>query len=512
MPAERLSMRHLRELLRLHQNSGLSQRAIAHSLGIAQGTVSKYLWRARQAGLSWPLPAEFDDDDRLEARLFPPLPDLPPDKRPKPDWAEVHRELRRQDVTLALLWEEYKGREPDGFSYSWFCDLYKEWAGRLKPTMRQVHLAGEKLFVDYAGRTMEVIDGTTGEISTVQIFVAVLGASSYTYSEATYTQSLPDWIGSHARAFAFLGGAARQTVSDNLRAGVTRACLHEPLVNRTYADLARHYGTAVVPARPYKPRDKAKVEVGVQVVGRWVMARLRNRRFFALAALNAAIRELLEDLNGRTMRGFGRSRRALFEELDRPALVPLPDEPFAFAEWKRCRVGLDYHVEIGRHHYSVPSTLVRQEVEARVTDATVEIFLRGKRVASHLRSRAEGRATSVTEHMPSAHRRHREWTHDRIRREAARMGADAATLIDAILEDRPHPEQGFRSAIGILGLAKRHGPERVDAACARAIALGTRSYGSVARILGNRAEALAPAPADAPALIHANIRGPAYYH
>ncbi len=512
MPAERLSMRHLRELLRLRHCAGLRQAAISASLGLSQSSVSKYLKLAEIAGLSWPLPAEFDDDDRLEARLFPPLPDLPPDKRPKPDWAEVHRELRRQDVTLALLWEEYKGREPDGFSYSWFCDLYKEWAGRLKPTMRQVHLAGEKLFVDYAGRTMEVIDGTTGEVSTVQIFVAVLGASSYTYGEATYTQSLPDWIGSHARAFAFLGGAARQTVSDNLRAGVTRACLHEPLVNRTYADLARHYGTAVVPARPYKPRDKAKVEVGVQVVGRWVMARLRNRRFFALAALNAAIRELLEDLNGRTMRGFGRSRRALFEDLDRPALVPLPDEPFAFAEWKRCRVGLDYHVEIGRHHYSVPSTLVRQEVEARVTDATVEIFLRGKRVASHLRSRAEGRATTVTEHMPSAHRRHREWTHDRIRREAARMGADAATLIDAILEERPHPEQGFRSAIGILGLAKRHGPERVDAACARAIALGTRSYGSVARILGNRAEALAPAPADAPALIHANIRGPAYYH
>ncbi len=512
MPAERLSMRHLRELLRLRHCAGLRQAAISASLGLSQSSVSKYLKLAEIAGLSWPLPAEFDDDDRLEARLFPPLPDLPPDKRPKPDWAEVHRELRRQDVTLALLWEEYKGREPDGFSYSWFCDLYKEWAGRLKPTMRQVHLAGEKLFVDYAGRTMEVIDGTTGEVSTVQIFVAVLGASSYTYGEATYTQSLPDWIGSHARTFAFLGGAARQTVSDNLRAGVTRACLHEPLVNRTYADLARHYGTAVVPARPYKPRDKAKVEVGVQVVGRWVMARLRNRRFFALAALNAAIRELLEDLNGRTMRGFGRSRRALFEELDRPALVPLPDEPFAFAEWKRCRVGLDYHVEIGRHHYSVPSTLVRQEVEARVTDATVEIFLRGKRVASHLRSRAEGRATTVTEHMPSAHRRHREWTHDRIRREAARMGADAATLIDAILEERPHPEQGFRSAIGILGLAKRHGPERVDAACARAIALGTRSYGSVARILGNRAEALTPTPADAPALIHANIRGPAYYH
>lgn len=512
MPAERLSMRHLRELLRLRHSAGLSQYVIARSLGLAQGTVSKYLWRARQAGLSWPLPVELDDDDRLEARLFPPPPDLPPDKRPKPDWAQVHRELRRADVTLALLWEEYKAREPDGFGYSWFCDLYKEWAGRLKPTLRQVHVAGEKLFVDYAGRTMEVIDGVTGEARTAQIFVAVLGASSYTYAEATFTQALPDWIGSHARAFAFFGGAARQTVSDNLRSGVTRACFHEPLVNRTYADLARHYGTAIIPARPYKPRDKAKVEVGVQIVGRWVLARLRHRRFFSLAALNAAIRDLLADLNARTMRGWGQSRRALFEELERPALVPLPDEPFAYAEWKRCRVGLDYHVEIGRHHYSVPSALVRQEVEARVTDATVEIFLRGKRVASHLRSTAPGRATTVSDHMPSSHRRHREWTHDKIRREAARMGADAATLIDAILEGRPHPEQGFRSAIGIIGLARRHGPERVDAACARAIALGTRSYGSVARILSNRAEALTPSPAEAPVLVHANIRGPGYYH
>ena len=464
MPAERLSMRHLRELLRLRHGAGLRQAAIAISLGLSQSSVCKYLKLAEQAGLGWPLPADFDEDDRLEARLFPPPPDLPPDKRPKPDWAEVHRELRRADVTLALLWEEYKAREPDGFSYSWFCDLYREWAGRLKPTLRQVHVAGEKLFVDYAGRTMEVIDGATGEARTAQIFVAVLGASSYTYAEATFTQSLPDWIGSHARAFAFFGGAARQTVSDNLRSGVTRACFHEPLVNRTYADLARHYGTAIVPARPYKPRDKAKVEVGVQIVGRWVLARLRHRRFFSLAGLNAAIRELLADLNGRTMRGFGQSRRALFEGLERPVLVPLPDEPFAYAEWKRCRVGLDYHVEISRHHYSVPAALVRQEVEARVTDATVEIFRRGKRVASHLRSTVPGRATTVSEHMPSSHRRHREWTHDKIRREAARIGADAATLIDAILEGRPHPEQGFRSAIGIIGLVRRHGTERVDAA------------------------------------------------
>jgi transposase len=513
MPAERLSMRNLRELLRLRHSAGLSQHVIARSLGLAQGTISKYLGRARQAGLAWPLPPELDDDDRLEAHLFPPPPDLPAELRPKPDWAEVHRELRRPDVTLTLLWEEYKAREPDGFSYSWFCDLYKDWVGRLKPTLRQVHVAGEKLFVDYAGRTMEVIDGPTGEVRAAQIFVAVLGASNYTYAEATFTQSLPDWIGSHVRAFGYFGGSARQTVSDNLKAGVVRACFHEPMVNRTYADLARHYGTAIIPARPYRPRDKAKVEVGVQIVGRWILARLRHRRFFSLAALNEAIRELLGDLNGRSLRGWGRSRRELFDEFDRPALTPLPDEPYAYAEWKRCRVGLDYHVEIAKHFYSVPFTLARQEVEARITSATVEVFLRGKRVASHLRSTRPHRPTTVPEHMPSSHRRYHDWTHERIRREADGLGSDAAALIDMILRSRPHPEQGFRSAIGIIGLAKRYGSERVDAACARALALGVRSYTAVAAILRNRTDTAASRRAeDAPVLIHANIRGPGYYH
>ena len=321
MPTERLSMRHIREVLRLHHSVGMSQRAVARSLGLAQGTVSKYLNRTRRAGLTWPLPPELDDDVRLENRLYPPPSDLPSDERPQPDWAVVHRELRRPSVTLMLLWEEYCDTTSDGFSYSWFCERYKEWAGRLKLTLRQVHVAGEKLFVDYSGHTMEVVDGLSGEVLTAQIFVAVLGASNYTYAEATLTQSLPDWISSHVRAFAFFGGVARQTVIDNLKAGITRACFHEPMVNRTYADLARHYGTAILPARPYHPKDKAKVEVGVQIVGRWILARLRNRRFFSLAALNEAIHGLLVDLNDRTLRGWGRSRRQLFDELDRPALI-----------------------------------------------------------------------------------------------------------------------------------------------------------------------------------------------
>jgi transposase len=505
-------MRQVRELLRLRFSSGLSQRAIARSLGLSQAAVSEYLSRARCAGVSWPLP-ETLGESQLEAFLFPPPPKTPAEQRPMPDLPWVHRELRRPDVTLALLWEEYRAGAPDGFGYSWFCDLYKGWVGRLKPTMRQIHVAGEKLFVDFAGRTAEVIDPLSGEIAAAQIFVATLGASSFTYTEAVWSQSLPDWIAAHVRAFAYFDGAARQTVSDNLKAGIIKACFYEPTVNRTYSDMARHYGTAIVPARPYKPRDKAKVEVGVQVVGRWILARLRHSRFFSLAELNRAIRALLDDLNDRPMRGWGISRRALYEQLDRPALVRLPAEPYEYAEWKRCRVGLDYHVEIAKHYYSVPHQLLRQEVEARITAATVEIFHRGKRVASHRRSLLPHRPSTVAEHMPSAHRRYRDWTHERITRDAEAVGPDTAALVEVILRSRPHPEQGFRSCIGILGLVKRFGAERVEAACARALVLGTRSYSSVAAILKNGQDRAAEgAAADAPLLIHENIRGPDYYH
>src|SRR3954453_3978741 len=504
MPAERVSMRQIQEVLRLRFASQLPQRAIAKSLGLSQGTVSGYLSRARAAGVSWSL-AEDLDDAQLEALLFPPPPAIAADQRPIPDWAWVHRELRRPKVTLALLLEDSRAGPPDGFCYSWFCDLCRGWAGRLQPTMRQTHIAGEKLFVDFAGRTGEVVDGLTGEIIPVQIFVAVLGASSFTYAEAVWSQKLPDWIAAHVRAFAYFDGAARQTVSDNLKAGITKACFHEPMVNRTYADMARHYGTAIVPARPYKPRDKAKVEVGVQVVGRWIPARLRHRRFFSLADLNAAIRALLEDLNDRPMRGWGTSRRALFEQLDRPALESLPPEPYEYAEWKGCRVNLDYHVEIAKHYYSVPHQLIRQEIEARITAATVEIFHRGKRVASHRRSARPHRPTTIAEHMPSSHRRYRDCTHQRIRREAAAAGDNTVLPADVILRSRPHPEQGFRSCIGILGLVKRYDAARVEAACARALVLGTRSYNSVPAILKNHREN-APPPIDGAPTLSAPVR------
>jgi transposase len=505
-------MRKIREVLRLRLAQGLSQRAVGESLGISTGAVNICLGRARRAGLGWPLPDSLDDA-QLERLLYPPPPAVASEQRPVPDWATVHRELRRPHVTLALLWEEYRAGAggQDGFGYSWFCLLYREWVGRLKPTLRQVHTAGERVFVDFAGHIMEVIDGATGEVRQAQVFVAVLGASSYTFAQATWTQSLPDWIAAHVAMLAFFGGTPRQIVSDNLRAGITRACYYEPQVNRTYADFATHYGTAIIPARPYKPRDKAKVEVGVQVVQRWILARLRNRRFFSLSELNQAIGELVAQLNDRPMRGWGTTRRALYEQVDRPALLTLPATPYEYAEWKRCRVNLDYHVEIDKHFYSVPFRLLRAEVDARVTATTVELFHHGKLVAAHQRSQRAYRPTTIADHMPSSHRRYRDWTHERIEREAAAIGPDTAALVEIILRSRPHPEQGFRSCIGILRLAKRYDAARLDAACARALALGTRSYSSVAAILKNAQERRTREP-ELPSLLHENIRGPEYYH
>ena len=511
MPRERLPMRKIGDVLRLHA-SGLSKRRIAVSLNIGRTAVGDYISRARRADLDWPLPEDLSEVD-LERLLFPPPPMVSPDRRPLPEWPLLHRELKRPGVTLSLLWEEYRAVHSIGYSYSRFCDLYRDWRGRLAPTMRQTHVAGEKMFVDYAGATMEVIDGRTGEVRTAQIFVATLGASSYTYAEATWTQALPNWIGSHTRAFAYFGGVPTQVVPDNLKSGVVKACLYDPEINRTYAGMAAHYDTAIMPARPRKPRDKAKVEVGVQVVERWILARLRNRRFFSLAELNQAIHELLEEVNRRVTKHLGASRRQLFEALDQPALKPLPGQAYQYAEWKECRAGLDYHVEVAKHYYSVPHALAKQKLWARITERTVEIFHKGKRVAAHMRGSGSRRHTTVAEHMPSSHRRYANWTPERIRRDAAANGPHTKILIDVILRSRPHPEQGFRSCIGILRLAKPHGPERLEAACERALEIGARSYSSVASILKNNLDRRTPRRAtDGPAIDHPNIRGPQYFH
>ncbi|HEU0149874.1 MAG TPA: IS21 family transposase [Bradyrhizobium sp.] len=504
-------MRKIRDVLRLSA-AGMSKRQIAASLGVSATAARDCIARARHAGLGWPLPADLIDE-MLESRLYPPPAVAAKERRPQPDWAPVHCELRRPGVTLQVLWEEHRAAHPDGYGYSRYCELYRAWEARLSPTMRQHHVAGERMFVDYAGTTLAVIDALTGKARTAQLFVAVLGASNYTYAEATWTQALSDWIGSHTRAFAFFGGASAMVVSDNLRSGITKACFYEPAVNRTYAEMAAHYDTAVVPARPYRPRDKAKVEVAVQVATRFVIAKLRNCSFFSLCELNAAVAELLTQINDRITRHLGASRRALFEELERSALKPLPAEPYVFAEWKQCRVGLDYHVEIEKHYYSVPHQLLRQKVWARITARTIEVFHRGKRVAAHLRSSSNRKHTTVREHMPSSHQRYADWTPQRLRRQAGEIGRNTSALVEIILRERTHPEQGFRAGVGILRLAKTYGGERLEAACARALDIGARSYSSVNSILKNNLDRRRPAvPADGPAITHDNIRGPTYFH
>ena len=517
MATERLSMRKTREILRQRLALGRTHRQISASVGVGVSTVGSMVRRSEAARLAWP---EVDrlTDQELEARLYPAAPTAEVKERPVPDWAAIHAERRRPGVTMELLHLEYLQREPGGYQYSWFCHEYMEWAKRRGATMRQVHRAGEKLFVDYAGKKPCIWDPTTGEKIEVELFVAALGASNFTYAEATRTQRGPDWIASHVRAFRFYGGVPAAVVPDQLRSGVSLPCRYEPGIQRTYEELARHYNTTVLPARPAHPRDKAKVEVAVQIAERWILARLRNETHFSLDALNARIAELLEELNGRTMRVYQTSRQALFDKIERQALRPLPADAFTYGEWKTARINIDYHVEVDGHFYSVPHALMHDRtpvVEVRFTASTVEIFRHGQRVASHQRSYVRGTHTTVAEHMPKAHQQHAQWTPSRIIGWAGTIGPETRRLVETILATRAHPEQGYRSCLGIIRLGKVHGNARLEAACARSMAIGARSYRQVESILRTGLDrAPLPAPRDQPKspIEHENLRGPNYYN
>jgi transposase len=515
MATERVSMRKAREILRLRGTLGLSHRQAARSLGLSVGAVGETLRRARRAGLDW-AQAQGLTDEELERRLYgPPItPSAGP--RPAPDCQWVHTERRRPGVTLALLHLEYLEKHPGGYRYTQFCEFYRRWLKRRRLSMRQLHRAGEKTFTDYAGKKPRIVNPRTGEVHEVELFVAALGASNFTFAEATLTQQSADWISSHVHTFEYFGGVSAAVVPDQLKSGVTRACRYEPTLQRTYEEMARHYGTTILPARPAHPKDKAKAEVAVQVAERWILARLRNDTFFSLGALNTRIAELREELNARPMRLYGASRRELFEHLDRPALRPLPPERFTYAQWKLARVNIDYHIELHRHFYSVPHRLVGEQVEARVSATTVEVFHRSLRVASHPRDDTPGRHTTVPEHMPKAHQKHLAWSPSRFIRWGERIGPNTARLVQALLTERPHPEQGYRSCLGILRLARRYGPERLERACVRALAVRARSYRSVESILKHGLDRAplpeAPPAAPHPPRRHENLRGQEYYH
>jgi transposase len=500
-------MRNSREIIRQKWLLGRAHRAIAKSVGVSLGVVTKTLQRASAAGLTWEAVQGIEDEE-LERRLYPHA--AAEAERPEPDCVWIHRERHRPSVTLELLHHEYLERHPNGLRYTTFCDRYRAWLGRRGLVMLQVHAAGEKVFVDYSGKRPRVVDAATGEVTDVELFVAVLGASNLTYVEASYTQRGPDWIASHVRALEYFGGVPGALVPDQLKSGVTRACLYEPETQRTYEELAEHYGTTVVPAHP---RDKAKVEVAVQIAQRWLLARIRDEVFHSLGALNARLWELLVDLNARVMRRYGKSRRELFEQMEHAALRPLPATRFEYVDWLKARVNIDYHVAVEGHLYSVPYRLVHERVEARIGADVVEILHGRTRVAAHRRSHVKGAFTTLTEHMPSAHRAHAEWTPSRILSWAGKVGAATRDLCEAILAERPHPEQGFRSCLGILRLGKRYGEVRLEAACNRALRVKARSYRHVESILKNGLDRVATRDEQTTlSLTHENVRGRDYYH
>ena len=499
-------MRKIREMLRLKFEAQLSDRQIATAVGSARSTVQECLSRCRKSGIGWPLDPDLGEaelQDRLYRRSVPAMVGAP-----LPDFPVVHRELGRRGVTRWLLWQEHKAQYPEGPQYTAFCNQYRRWLATQEFVFRQVHVPGDKLFVDYAGQTMAVTDRWTGELREAQIFVAVLGASNYSYAEATWSQSAPDWLGSHVRALAYIGGTPRAIVPDNLKSGVSKAHRYEPDLNPAYHDLAEHYGLAILPARVRRPRDKAKVEAGVLVVERWILARLRNRMFFSLGELNATIRTLIEDLNTRPFKKLDGCRRSRFEELERAALRPLPLQPYEFGEWKKAKVHPDYHIQVERAYYSVPYRLIGERVDVRLTAHAVEIFHQHQLVAAHARTRTRGKFHTLDAHRPAAHVAMIDNTLERMFERASAIGPATVLVLRAQARLRKHAEQALRSAQGILRLGRDFSPLALERACERAMTLKTYSYRAVRTLI----DLPDPPPTTASLdLVHENLRGPEYF-
>jgi len=503
-------MRKLSEVLRLRLEKNLSVRQISVSCDLARSTVADYLGRARVAGLCWPLPDGMGED-RLEALLFPVR--LAGAKRPDLDMAYIHREMKRPHVTLQLLWEEYRCREADGYGYSQYCQRYRDWVGNQAISLRQEHRAGDKLFIDFAGDTIPIHDAMTGEVGRGHLFVAVLGCSNYTYAEVTATEKLEDWIEAIIRALEFFGGIPNIVVPDNAKALVTSPCWYDPDINITFHELAEHYGFAALPTRPRKPKDKSKVEAGVLVAERWILARLRDRRFFSLGEVNVAVSSLLARLNEHPFKKLPGCRKELFTRIEKPALTPLPERSYEMARWKKVRVNIDYHVDVDGHYYSVPYTLIRQELTARYTRSGVELFHKSRRVAAHVRSYEKGRHTTIQEHRPPAHAKYLEWTPERILSWAGTVGPNCTEAARQLMAERRIPEHAFRPCMGIIRLGRRYGNDRVDRACFRALKLHIVGFRHIESMLKTGRDQLpnADETGNRPVVSHGNLRGAAYY-
>lgn len=506
----RKTMRTIREIMRLHFEHELSQRAIGRACAVSPTTVGYYIERLNQSGIDWESVCSLDDN-ALKALLNPE--GSPPGQKPLPDFDYLRGEMTKKGVSLQLLWEEYRQVHPEGYGRSQFCALYRKHLKVLDPVMRFSHKAGDKMFVDFSGKRPSYIDAVTGEIVEVELFVAAMGASSRTYAVAVASQQIPDWIESHICSFEFFGGVPACVVPDQLKSGVKTSCKYDPEINPAYAELCAHYHTAVVPARPHEPRDKAKVENSVLNAQRRILAALRNRRFFSLAELNAAIAVELQKLNDRPMQGIGKSRNQLFEEIDKPALKPLPAERFKIRQWKKAKVHIDYHVAVEGSWYSVPYTLIGREVEVCLSANTVEIFLGGKRVASHLRTHMRNVFITDPAHRPHSHKQHLQWTPERMRYWGKTIGEQTAAMIDAIIKSADHPDHAYRKCLGILRLSKSFGSQRLELACKRALLLRSIGYRSVNNILKQGIETadIHDEIQSSEPLLHDNVRGSDYY-
>ena len=511
-------MRKIKEIIRLKFGVGLSLRAIQQSLNVSYGTVSNYIRRAEQAGLGWPLPPDIDERT-LGRLLFPSAGSQGHQGFAELDYVSIYQELKSPLVTKFLLWQEYREHHPeDGYSYAQYCHRYLAWQQVQKPSMRQQHKAGEKLFIDYCGPTMDIVNPDTGEVRTAQLFVATWGASNYTYAEATWSQNQADFINAHVRAFEFFRGTPKIVVPDNLKSGVIKTHRYEPDINPAYQQMAEHYQVAIIPARPYRPKDKSKVEGAVLVVERWIMARLRHQTFFTLASLNQAIDLLLADLNDRPFKKLPGSRRSQFEQLDQPLLQPLPTHRYAYQHLKKARVHIDYHIDYEHHYYSVPYTLLKQEVEVHANAQSVVIYHQGARVAIHARSYRKGGHSTLPEHRPKAHQAMAEWSPKRFLGWAASIGSETRAVVEHILQEKRHPEQSYRRILALLSNAKKFSPERLNRACGRALLINSPTRTSVESILkqgldqSDLADAKMAQQTELGLDDHENIRGESYYH
>lgn len=503
-------MRKIKEILRLHYEAGLSQATIARVNHISRYTVQQYIMRFTAGGLNWPL-SEDVSDTLLESKLFPGKGHKT--HRPGLNYEYLLQEIRRPDATLSVLWEEYKQQHPDGYQYSYFCDLFNTYRGKLNYSMRQEHKAGEKTFLDFGDSPIKIIDRKTGQETCTKIFVSVWGASNYMYAESSFDEKLATWISLNIHALEYYGCCSRAMVPDNLKSAVSKASRYEPDINPTYAEFAEHYGTVIFPARPYRPKDKSRAENGVKLAKRWILFRLRHSTFYSLYELNQAIRTLLDDFNCRLMKKMKKSRNELFDLWDKPHALPLPEKRYEFADWKKAKVQFNYHIAYESHHYSVPYTLIHKTIDIKATRMLIEVYHQGNRICSHARSYKEHGYTTVREHMPEQHIKYLEWTPERILNYAGKYGPSVQALVQEVMAQRKFPEQAYKSCMGIIRLENAYTAQRLNLACRRALDYKAYSYRSVVNILEKGLDQQTPMPSAAsPSMKHENIRGAEYYH